>query len=295
MPLKDALRPTHGELMNPNRPAGQAGLPASPFRARLLSSSVLLLASVAVLALIVPTALAEETPDSRCSAPEQITTAPGGDPPDLLTPCSEGVVDDDATVESGYGWVPSAIWGVYVQAYDRTDIRPAGVDSVCVCWLRTRDDDSIDFEVVFYRELADGIPELEPYAAFPARATGVPMGVVGQFTRVDTRGVAIPPDGPVYIGVRWDPSLDQFFFVCNDRTPETPYTEAFFIDDRAEGWGIASDTNDPIFTPHRAMMVRPVPRQPVAIEVPALGSVGKGLLALLLALAGIGVTALGRR
>lgn len=231
---------------------------------------------------------------SRCQTPDQASTdGPGtgdteGPAPDLASPCAEGVVNDDATIESGYGWVPSAIWGVYVQAYDTGAIRPAGVDSVCVCWLRTRDDATLDFEVVFYREALDGIPELEPYAAFPAEITVVEQGVVGQFVRVDTRGVPIPPDGPVFIGVRWDPSADQYFFVCNDRTPETPYTNAFFIDDRAENWGAADQTNDPSFTLHRAMMIRPVPRQPVAVEVPVLDDLGRSLLALLLLLGGIG-------
>lgn len=186
--------------------------------------------------------------------------------------CSDGVVKDDGSVETGWGWVPSVLSGEYVQVFDRSEFSSAGVESVCICWLRTRPDDSIDFDVVFYRDDVDqpGQPEASPYAVVPAHASGVPLGIVGQFYEVDVSNVELPP-GTVYIGPRWDASADQFFFVCADTTPSTPFTNVFFIDDRAKGeWANIAESNDPIFIPHRAILVRPVPRPAYAVEVPAL-------------------------
>lgn len=235
----------------------------------------------------------ESTPAGRVMVPDHASPATVGEGPDLpnpdlVGPCADGAVRDDSSAETGYSWVPSVESGTYVQRFETGEIEPAGIDSVCVCWLRTRPDDVIDFEVVFHADDdGDGVPELEPFATFPARAADVPEGVTGRFYEVDTQGTAIPRDGPVYVGARWNPSQDQFFFVCADRSPETPFTEVFFRDDLAEGWGAASATLDSTFTEHRAILVRPVPRQPLAVEVPLHSPAGRGLLALALLVAGL--------
>ena len=204
--------------------------------------------------------------------------------------CDDGVVKDDGSLETGWGWVPSVIEGEYVQVFDSSEFPNREVEAVCVCWLRTSFDARIDFEVVFYHAVADEEGDLQPaeapYAVIPATARGVPEGIVGKFTEVAVPRVGIP-FGELYIGVRWNPSADRFFFVCADTTPETPRTNLFFRDDRASGWDNAFDTNDPIFRDHRAILVRAQPRPEVnAVDVPALGAAGLGLLGVLLAAAG---------
>ena len=169
--------------------------------------------------------------------------------------------------------------------------------SVCVCWLRTAGDDEIDFEVVFYRAVRDLEGDLEPaeqpYIAIPATTADVPQGIVGVFSEVQVPAVRIPY-GEFYIGVRWNPSADPFFFVCADTTPETPRTNLFFRDDRASGWDNAFDTNDPLFRDHRAILVRAQPwPKTIPVEVPALGATGMALLAALLGW--IGLRAVRRR
>jgi hypothetical protein len=198
------------------------------------------------------------------------------------------VVKDDGSVETGWGWVPSVLSGEYVQVFERSEFSSGGIESVCVCWLRTRPDDSIDFDVVFYRDdvAKPGQPEATPFAVVPAHASGVPLGIVGQFYEVDVSNVELPP-GTVYIGPRWDASIDQFFFVCADTTPTTPFTNVFFIDDRAKGeWSNIAETNDPIFALHRAILVRPVPRPVFAVEIPVLSRWPTLLLVTLLGLGG---------
>ncbi len=177
-------------------------------------------------------------------------------PAESAIPCAGRAVKDDGSVETGYGYVPSATMGQYVQAFDAGELEAGKVEAVCVCWLRTRDDGDLDFEVVFYRD-AGGRPEAEPYAAVAATATDVPRGVeaAGRFYEVDVGGVALPP-GRSYVGVRWDPSASTFFFVCTDTSEETEWVDVFSMEDRAPRWTNVKDSRDPIFEPHRAIGVR---------------------------------------
>ncbi len=209
----------------------------------------------------------------------------GGDP----AACDGGVVVDDGSAETGYGWVPSVIEGEFVQEFDAAAFSSHRLDSVCLCWIRTRPDTEIDFEIVFYRQVVDPdnatrlLPAAEPYAVFPGSADVVPKGIAESFFEVDVRGVVIPA-GASYIGARWDPSTDQFFFVCTDTSDDTPPVEVFFRDDRAEGeWTSVFESNDPIFDDHRAIMVRALPGPLVAVDVPALGMSGLALMAAALA------------
>jgi hypothetical protein len=204
--------------------------------------------------------------------------------------CADGVVKDDGSLETGWGWVPSVIEGEYVQVFHSSEFENREVEAVCVCWLRTREDASIDFEVVFYHSVPDDEdgdpqPAEAPYAVVPATAAEVPRGIVGAFTEVGFRPVGIP-SGELYIGVRWNPSVDQFFFVCADTTPGTPRVNLFFRDDRAEGWDNAFETSDPLFVDHRAVLVRARSRRSTIVDVPALSAAGLGILAALLAAAG---------
>jgi len=212
-------------------------------------------------------------------------------------PACEGcAVVDDGSLESGYGWVPSVDDGQYVQQIDSAQLPNQRLETVCVCWLRTRIDSDVDFEVVFYESVLDDEgeprPALEPYASVPATAAGVPMGIVGAFYEVDVRGVQLAA-GISYVGVRWDAMADRFFFVCVDQTPETEPVEVFFIDEIAEDWTSVFDSNDSIFVLHRAMLVRVCSEALVAVDVPALGGAGLGLLAVLLA--GLAASTIKRR
>ena len=170
--------------------------------------------------------------------------------------CSGGVVKDDGSVDSGYGYVPNAKFGRYVQELHSSELASTAMADVCVCWLRTRADSDIDFEVVFYHE-ENGRPAAEPYAKIAATATGVPEGVeaAGRFYTVDASGVTVP-QGKSYLGVHWDPSASKFFFVCVDRSVETQRVNVFSMEDRSPRWTEVGDSPDPIFKPHRAIMVR---------------------------------------
>ncbi len=231
--------------------------------------------------LLLTAALFAQSTAGQPLAPEPERSDGGGDPAE----CASGVVLDDGSAETGYGWVPSVIEGEYVQEFDAAAFTSHRLHSVCVCWIRTRPDSTIDFEVVFYRQVVDPkdddrlLPAAEPYVAVPANADVEPKGITESFFEVGVSDVVIP-EGRSYIGVRWDASQDQFFFVCTDTTEETDPVEVFFRDDRAEGeWTSVFESADPIFDDHRAIMVRALPGPLVAVDVPALGAAGLALLA----------------
>ena len=210
--------------------------------------------------------------------------------------CADGVVSDDGSAETGYGWVPSVIEGEYVQEFFSGRFASRRLESVCICWLRTQPDATVDFEIVFYaEEVIDGEagPASAPYAAVAASAEVVPVGITESFFEVDVTGIVIPP-GRSFIGARWDASSDQFFFICADHDGPGPPVEAFFRDDRSEGeWTSVFETVDPIFDGHRAMLIRARSFPAVPVEVPALGV--SGLVLLAAAMAVLALAAVRRR
>lgn len=197
--------------------------------------------------------------------------------------CNDGVVKDDGSVETGWGWVPTATSGQYVQEFHSAEFPTRTLDRLCLCFLRTRQDADLDFELVFYRD-TEGQPEPLPFAVVPGQALGLPDGIAGAtFVEVDLPEIEVPI-GTFYVGPRWNPGVDQFFFLCADTTPTTPRTDLWFIDDRAEGWDSALTTIDPLFAAHRAVMIRPVSFQGNAVDVP-IGNLSTSFLALLLIVA----------
>lgn len=178
--------------------------------------------------------------------------------------CADGVVKDDGQLETGYGYVPNAKWGLYLQEFSSDQFASTELDHVCVCWLRKRDDVDIDYEVVFY-EKKEGKPVETPYATRPGIAKDVPKGrdSGGRFYDVDVSGVKIP-EGTSYIGVRWDPSANPYFFVCADHSPESMVTAGYQREDRAPGWLPILGSRDPIFLRHKAMMLRVTPKPAAA-------------------------------
>ena len=198
--------------------------------------------------------------------------------------CSDGTVLDDGTFESGYGWVPSAIWGEYVQRFPAGAVNIMRLERLCVALTRTRDDDSLDFEVVVYRQ-EGATPGGGGSFRFPASATAVPAFPEFALYEVDL-GAAAPTltAATTNIGIRWNPSVDQFFFVGADQDGPPEPLAGYYRDDRAEGqWGDVLMTSDPIFDDHGAMGIRIVTGP--GAWLPDLGVVGRGVLILALAAA----------
>ena len=194
------------------------------------------------------------TPEPTSPSAETAKTEPAPPPP--APDCSGGVVYDDGTVETGYGFVPQATHGVYVQRFESDAFPSRGLAEVCICWLKTRPEQDIEFEVVFYQD-QNGIPAPEPFARVPATASEVPDSVeaAGRFYGVDVSGIQLP-EGVVYIGAHWVPKDNNRLFICTDTSEESPETPVFYMDDRTPRWISVFDSKDPIFRKHRTILVR---------------------------------------
>jgi len=182
---------------------------------------------------------------------------PGDTPSEPPPPaCEDGVVLDDGSAETGYGWVPSVVDGRFVQTFQTGAFRSRSLQTVCICWTRTRDDEDLEFNVDVYRDTGKG-PELEPIASIPATISGVPEFPDSAFVEVDVSGHGVRLPAPIaHIGVSWNPSVDGFFFVCADHSSGTEQVDGQFIDDRAKEWTSVLEARDPIFQEHRAMLIR---------------------------------------
>ncbi len=208
--------------------------------------------------------------------------------------CDDGVVKDDGDPDTGWGFVPSVERGVYVQRFEPSDLISRDLDKVCLCWIRTRPDPDLDFDIVLFGHNAEEEqPESQPLAAMPVIAEGVPEGIVGQFYCYDVQGAGFrAPVGPFYLGARWNASTNEFFFLCADTDPTTPIVDTFFSFKDGEEWESVLVSNDPIFAEHRATMVRFIaadgPRGIPTLRV-------TGLLAMVLLLLGGALVALRRR
>jgi hypothetical protein len=206
--------------------------------------------------------------------------------------CADGVVKDDGTLETGYGWVPSVVDGRYVQRFEAADFRSRKMEEICICWTRTRPDDEVTFSVQLYRDRG-GRPARSPEASAEVVATLVPTFPDGGFYSVDVSDADFhAPTETFYLGVQWNPSEDGFFFVCVDQSEGTPVVDGWYIDDRADEWSSVLESSDPIFDEHRAMMIRATAVEGYFPMVPTLGT--WGLFILIGAICAVGVLALRR-
>ena len=178
-------------------------------------------------------------------------------PPDPLD-CSTGVVKDDGDPESGYGFVPSAKMGSYVQKFNSAEFPRRQLSKVCLCMLKTRGESDAEVEVVFHQQVGP-FPSAQPYAAVRGTLKDLPRSKeeAGRYYEFDVTGVTLP-EGVSYVGVRWDPSVSKFLFICNDQTPETQKVDVFFREDKLPRWAHVDESPDPIFRPHRSILVRAV-------------------------------------
>lgn len=147
------------------------------------------------------------------------------------------VVRDDGTPENGLGWDPNVVSdGTYV---DRFDLGPPGGDAVtrvCLRLARLGSDSSLDFDVTFWTLDGPGGDPNTLLGSVPATATGVPSGLPGQLYEVDVSGLGLPAQGMVGVGPRWNPQVDQDFFLLTDEGLASPFTDPMGSSDGGASW-----------------------------------------------------------
>lgn len=186
------------------------------FRLRNLSILAVILV---VIALIVPGIGWAQEGNLAVSFREAGGSAEGaGGSPEAVA-CVGGLVADDGTGENGYGWNPAAVTdGGYYELYTPPGY-PFVITQVCVNWVRLTADTDITYTVeVRAADGAGGSPGTLLGSA-AASALGVPSALPGAFT--DTALSVVVNSGSVYIGARWNPGVDQGFFIVSDENSAT--------------------------------------------------------------------------
>jgi len=206
--------------------------------------------------------------------------------------CEEGQIPDDGTVEAGFGWFSFITYAGFVEPFDASAFS-AGLERICIC-LGQAPNFPPDFEqsfnlVVYDDDGYDGAPGTL-LATIPATAAGVPAVLPGAFYAYDVAGQvpSLPNEGNVYIGIEWQPDVEEDFFVCVDY--DTPPNGGHTMSDTIPEWTPIQEVSP--FFDYGAMVIRAVGKRN-AIEIPTLGEVGLWLLVALLLI--VSVRALTRR
>jgi len=201
--------------------------------------------------------------------------------------CEEGEIPDDGTVESGFGWDPFITYAGFVERFDATAF-PSGLERICICLL-TGFNDPGDFEqgfqiVVYDDDGTQGAPGTL-LASIPAMATNVPVNPPGAFYDYDLTGqvTSLPSDGNVYIGIEWQPNVEENFAVCIDY--DTPPNGGYTMSDTFPEWTPIEESST-AFVEYGALVIRPVGTSNV-VEIPTLGGIGLSFLAALLVVASL--------
>ncbi len=140
--------------------------------------------------------------------------------PEGSSHCAGGEILDDGSSEAAQGY-PSdtpVTSSTKVQKFT-PPAYPAVYHEVCVAWNSGEGDTTLSYEVVFYDDDGPGGDPGTLLAAVPTSASNVPQGGVLFYST----SVASPPvtDGSIYIGIRYDPSVDNFYLRV-DKSVTTP-------------------------------------------------------------------------
>lgn len=155
--------------------------------------------------------------------------------------CEGGLVYDDGVFENGY--TLNAADARMVQRFDPLSV-PATLRNVCVCWSRLGADTSLSFNIQVYQVGASGPGAL--IASVPAVANNVPQGLPGAFYSYDLSSAGITTNGNVYIGVQWNDTVDDNFFLCGDEGA-APARPAYMSVNGGVFWGSALSVIGPLF------------------------------------------------
>lgn len=156
-------------------------------------------------------------------------------PPSPAQQCPIGIGHDDDTRESAVNFGVAGTFAQAVEFYAPLQF-PFVLDHVCVFLDRFGIDSTLDYEIVIF---ADDGPNGEPGTLLntvPAVAEQV-VNTPFQWYRTDLSAENIVIDsGGLYIGVRWNPSVDNSFGLGTDRTDTSQlqkmyWTSSFLMGD----------------------------------------------------------------
>lgn len=238
----------------PAKHSGQRFLTAGLTLVTILTASVLWAQEPAVKPATVKAA-ASASPNIDKPEPKELIFPKAG-----KDDCAKGVILDDGTVEGGLGYFTNLELGEIVQRFESPKLSAKNVKQVCV-GLFSNEAQTMIFEVVFYRD-ENGRPAATPFAAVAAESGAMPrkMAEAGRFYSVDISDVTLP-EGPSFIGVRWNPKLAARAFVALDKSEgegRTP-VPTFHRDTQSKGWDDLLTSKDFIYKGYQSALIRVLP------------------------------------
>jgi len=195
--------------------------------------------------------------------------------------CGPGAISyDDGTYETGYGWNNFITDGVITQRYVPPS-SPIQINQVCASLTQLGSDPSWSGNIQVYADSGAGPGAL--LASVPFTAVGVATYPSFSDHTFDLSASNLVVSGNFYLGLQWDATVEEDFFIGADESPSTPLNPGYAkaIGGKVQGGGGSWTPNQTYWSGYRALAISVAVGSPV--DVPALGPWGLvGLVAVLL-------------
>lgn len=134
--------------------------------------------------------------------------------------CAGGEIHDDGVPETSFGWISEVTDGMFADPFSPD----SGFTYTEACVCLHGGDGTLNYEIEVWDDSGPGGGPGVSLGSVPAQATGVPAGLPGAWysTDISSLGLEVGGGDTVYIGIRWDPSVEVGFFVCVDDSAGTP-------------------------------------------------------------------------
>jgi hypothetical protein len=167
-------------------------------------------------------ATANMNPDAECTGPNQL-------------------IYDDGVFENGYGWINTVTDGRMVSLFT-PPAYPWQFNTFCLALTKagTAADFTFDIEV-YEATCAGGEPTTLVTTITGVTAVGVPVYPSYTFYDFDISSIPQLNSGSYYIGIKWNPSVYQSYYMMADESVTTPYHPGYGYDDIDAAWFPISD------------------------------------------------------
>jgi hypothetical protein len=195
----------------------------------------------------------------------QVThVGPGLGQPLAGNPCMGGLGYDDGSYEDAYGFFSGVLDGMMVQRFV-PGVTPYQINEVCANLTHTGSDSEWSGTIAVFADTGSGPGVLLAEVPFTASPVGLWPNYLPFTLDISASNVVV--NGNFYLGVHWNPTAEENFFVTADQSVTTPLNPGYFQFDGG-GWNAITGA----FVNYRALGISVAGGIPV--DVPALGPWG---------------------
>ncbi len=169
--------------------------------------------------------------------------------------CSGGDGHSDGDYDTGINLAQTVFDAIAVERFTPPEY-PYNYERVCVQWWRSTADTDLEYQIVFYDDDgAAGAPGTL-LASVPAQALAVPNQPTTWFSTDVTSAAVQIGEGHVYIGVRWNPAIEQGFILSMDTNTLTPLQTGYYWQNGGPNWTLIQNAFV-IWQNYRALLISP--------------------------------------